>query len=200
MPGMQMTFPALQAGLLQGLQTGDVVRFSLQPRGPEWVIATIEPQPPQPSPSPALFPAPDFALPTLSGESIRLSDLRGKAVLLNFWATWCVPCRTEMPTMEALYQAYRDRGLAVVGINLDMLSTAGVETFVKEVTVTFPIVLDPSWSTARAYGVFGLPTTYLIDRQGNVVVREMGERDWTDGVSQMAVKGLLHAPDTAERQ
>jgi thiol-disulfide isomerase/thioredoxin len=164
------------------------------------VIAAIEPQRPPSSPSPALFPAPDFARPTLSGAAIRLSDLRGKAVLLNFWATWCVPCRTEMPTIEALYQAYRDRGLAVVGINLDMLSTAGLEGFVKEVTVTFPIVLDPSWSTARAYRVFGLPTTYLIDRWGNVVVREMGARDWTDGASQMAVKGLLHAPGTAERQ
>jgi thiol-disulfide isomerase/thioredoxin len=139
-----------------------------------------------------MFPAPDFALPTLAGESLRLADLRGKVVLVNFWATWCVPCRTEMPTIEELYRRYRDRGLEVVAINLDILSPPGVQAFVKEVKVTFAIVLDPSWATARAYRVIGLPTTYLIDRGGNVVVREVGERNWADGISQMAVEGLLH--------
>jgi len=174
MPAMRMTFPVQQVEWLQGLQVGAVVRFSLQARGPEWVIATIEPVGEPPSPRPASFPAPDFTLPTLSGAPIRLSELRGKVVLLNFWATWCVPCRTEMPTLEALYQRYKDRGLEVLAVNVDMLSTAGVEAFVKEVTVTFQIVLDPSWSVARAYRVLGLPTTYLIDRGGNVVVRRGG--------------------------
>jgi hypothetical protein len=74
---------------------------------------------------------------------------------------------------------------------LDALSTAGVEAFLKEVAVTFRIVLDPSWSAAQGYRVLGLPTPYLIDRGGNVVVREIGGRDWTDGVSRMAVQGLL---------
>jgi thiol-disulfide isomerase/thioredoxin len=175
-----------------------VVRFTLQPRGPEWVIATIEKVGGRPPPRPVMFQAPDITLPTLSGAFIHLADVRGKVVLLNFWATWCVPCRTEMPTLEELYQRYRDRGLEVVAVNLDMLSTPGVEAFVKEVGVTFPIVLDPSWATARAYRVVGVPTTYLIDRAGNVVVREVGERDWMDGVSQMAVEGLLHEPEAAE--
>jgi thiol-disulfide isomerase/thioredoxin/Cu/Ag efflux protein CusF len=191
MPAMRMAFPVQQVEWLQGLQVGAVVRFSLQARGPEWVIATIEPVGEPPSPRPTSFPAPDFTLPTLSGAPIRLSELRGKVVLLNFWATWCVPCRTEMPTLEALYHRYKDRGLEVLAVNVDMLSTAGVETFVKEVTVTFQIVLDPSWSVAQAYRVLGLPTTYLIDRVGNVVVREVGERNWMDNVSQMAVAGLL---------
>jgi thiol-disulfide isomerase/thioredoxin/Cu/Ag efflux protein CusF len=191
MPAMRMAFPVQQVELLKGLQVGDVVRFSLQLRGPEWVIAAIEPAEDRPPPRPVIFPAPDFALPTLSGETIRLSDLRGKVVLLNFWATWCVPCRTEMPTLEELYQRYKERGLEVVAVNLDALSTAGVEAFLKEVAVTFRIVLDPSWSAAQVYRVLGLPTTYLIDRVGNVVVREIGGRDWTDGVSQMAVQGLL---------
>jgi len=191
MPAMRMAFPVQQVEWLQGLQVGAVVRFSLQARGLEWVIATIEPVGEPPPPRLASFPAPDFTLSTLSGASIRLLDLRGKVVLLNFWATWCVPCRTEMPTLEALYRRYKDRGLAVLAVNIDMLSTAGVEAFVKEVAMTFQIVLDPSWSTARAYRVLGLPTTYLIDRVGNVVVREVGERNWMDGVSQMAVEGLL---------
>ena len=191
MPAMRMEFPVQRVELLRGLHVGDVVRFSLAPRGPGWVIATIERAGDRPPRHPVAFRAPDFVLPTLSGESIRLSDFRGKVVLLNFWATWCVPCRTEMPAIEALYQRYKDRGVEVLAVSLDTLSTAGVEEFVKEVSVTFRIGMDPSWSTARAYNVVGLPTSYLIDRAGNVVVREVGERDWTDGVSQMAVKGLL---------
>lgn len=191
MPAMRMAFPVQQVEWLQGLQVGAGVRFSLQARGPEWVIATIEPVGEHPPPHPASFPAPDFTLPTLSGGPIRLSELRGKVVLLNFWATWCVPCRTEMPSLEALYQRYQDRGLEVLAVNLDMLSTAGVEAFVQEGGVTFRIALDPSWSTARNYRVVGLPTTYLIDRGGNLVVREVGERDWMDSISQTAVVGLL---------
>jgi len=191
MPAMQMAFPAQQVELLRGVQVGDTVRFSLQARGPEWVIVAIEKAGDRPPPRPVIFQAPDFTLPTLSGESIRLSDLRGKVVLLNFWATWCIPCRTEMPTIEELYQHYKDRGLEVLAVNLDVLSIGGVEAFMKEVTVTFRVVMDPSWSTARAYRVVGLPTSYLIDRAGNVVVREVGERDWKDRVSQIAVEGLL---------
>jgi len=131
---------------------------------------------------------------------MRLADLRGKVVLLNFWATWCVPCRTEMPALEALYQRHKDAGLVVLAINMDRLSSAGLEAFVKEVAVTFPIVLDPAWSTAKLYQVRGLPTTYLIDRAGNVVVREVGERDWLDGVSHMAVQGLLQESGSAREQ
>jgi thiol-disulfide isomerase/thioredoxin/Cu/Ag efflux protein CusF len=191
MPAMRMAFPVQPVAQLQGLQVGAVVRFALQARGPEWIIATIEPVGELPSPRSASFPAPDFTLPTLSGAPIRLMDLRGKVVVLSFWATWCGPCRTEMPTLEALYQRYRDRGLEVLAVNLDMLSTAGVEAFMQEVGVTFRVGLDPSWSTAQAYRVLGLPTTYLIDRAGHAVVREVGARDWLDGVSQLAVEGLL---------
>jgi thiol-disulfide isomerase/thioredoxin len=191
MPAMRMAFPVQPGVPLQGLQVGAVVRFTLQARGPEWVIATIEPVGEPPPPRSARFPAPDFTMPTLSGAPIRLAELRGKAVLLHFWATWCVPCRTEMPTLEALYQRYKDRGLEVIAVNLDLLSTAGVEAFLQEVGVTFRLGLDPSWSTARAYRVLGLPTTYLIDRAGHVVVREVGARDWLDGVSQLAVEGLV---------
>lgn len=192
MPAMRMGFPVQQVERLRGLQVGDVVRFSLQARGPEWVIATIERAGDRPPPRPVTFQAPDFTLPTPLGASIRLSDRRGKVVLVNFWATWCMPCRREMPTMEALYQRYKDQGLEVLAVNLDMLSPAGVKAFVKEVAVTFHVVLDPSWSTAPAYRVVGLPTTYLIDRAGNVVVREVGERNWMDGVSRIAVERLLH--------
>jgi thiol-disulfide isomerase/thioredoxin len=191
MAAMRMEFPAAPTELLRGLAIGDVVRFSLEARGPQAVIVSVERIGASTSSGPTTLPAPDFTLPSLSAKSVRLADLRGKVVVLNFWATWCIPCRAEMPALDALYQLYKDRGLDVVGINLDKLSTTTVEDFLKEVKVTFRVVLDPSWSTAQAYRVVGLPTTYLIDRVGNVVVREVGERDWTDETSRRAVERLL---------
>jgi thiol-disulfide isomerase/thioredoxin len=191
MAAMRMEFPAVPTELLRALTIGDVVRFSLETRGPQAVIVSVERIEAPTSSGPATLPAPGFTLPSLSAQSVRLADLRGKVVVLNFWATWCIPCRAEMPALDALYQLYKDRGLDVVGVNLDKLSTRSVEDFLKEVKVTFRVVLDPSWSTAREYKVVGLPTTYLIDRAGNVVVREVGERDWTDETSRRVVERLL---------
>jgi peroxiredoxin/Cu/Ag efflux protein CusF len=195
MPAMRMAFLVQPAEQLLGLQVGALVRFSLQARGLEWVIATIEPVGDHPPPRLASFPAPDFTLPTLSGAPIRLSDLRGKVVLLNFWVTWCGSCRAEMPTLDALYQQYKDRGLEVLAVNLDATTTSKVQAFVGELGVTFRIGLDPSSSIARTYRVAGLPTTYLIDRAGNVVVQEVGARDWLDAVSRLAIEGLLQQPE-----
>ena len=144
-------------------------------------------------------PAPDFTLATLSGTSLSLAELRGKVVLLNFWATWCVPCRKEMPAIEALYQRYKDRGLEVVAISLDKLAAAPVEAFMKEVGATYRVALDPSWDTARTYGVRGLPATFLLDRAGNVVLRELGERDWMEEAKRQTVEGLLQASETGKR-
>lgn len=166
--------------------------------GPTWVVAAGEPAGDRPFSRQVLFQAPDFALPTLRGAAIHLADLQGKVVLLNFWATWCVPCRTEMPAIEALYQRYKNRGLEVLAVNMDKLAPEAVGAFVKEVGVTFPIVLDPSWTTARAYRVRGLPTTLLIDRAGNVVTQELGERDWMGEASRTAVEELLSTPSGSE--
>jgi peroxiredoxin len=160
-------------------------------------ITLVQDRPPSPA---VLFEAPDFTLSTLSGISLSWAELRGKVVLLNFWATWCVPCRKEMPAIEALYQRYKDRGLEVVAISLDKGSTTVVEAFVKEVGVTYRVALDPSWATARTYGVRGLPATFLIDRAGNVVMRELGERDWMEEAKQQAVEGLLQASEADKRQ
>ena len=145
-------------------------------------------------------PAPDFTLSTLSGTSLSLADLRGKVVLLNFWATWCVPCRKEMPAIEALYQRYKDRGLEVLAISLDKGSATVVGAFVQEMGVTYRVALDPTWATARTYGVRGLPATFLLDRAGNVVLRELGERDWMEEAKQQAVEGLLQASGAGKRQ
>jgi len=191
MPAMQMAFPVQRAEQLVGLQAGALVRFSLRARGTEWVIATIEPVGDHPPPHLTSFRAPDFTLPTLSAVPVRLSDLRGKVVLLNFWVTWCGSCRAEMPTIDALYRRYKNRGLEVLAVNLDAATTSKVQALVGELGVAFRIGLDPSSSIARTYRVAGLPTTYLIDRAGNVVVQEVGARDWLDANSRLAIEALL---------
>ena len=136
-------------------------------------------------------PAPEFTLTDLAGGTQRLSDYRGKGVLLNFWATWCVPCRTEMPSMERAYRALREKGVTILAVSLDAGSQAPVEAFVKEFGFTFPILLDSSGASSRAYRVFGLPTSFLIDWNGRLVGREVGARDWNTGEPRKKLEALL---------
>jgi peroxiredoxin len=135
--------------------------------------------------------APEFALADLAGNRVRLSDHRGNVVLLNFWATWCPPCRAEMPSMEKLYQVYRDRGLVILAISGDRTNRSTVETFVQELGVTFPILLDPAGEVFAQYGVRGLPTSYLLDRRGRIVSAEAGARDWNSTAARQVVEALL---------
>lgn len=113
------------------------------------------------------FLAPDFSLPTTSGETIRLSDLRGQAVLVNLWATWCPPCRAEMPAIEKVHNEYKDDGLVVLAINMTYQDTASaVMPFVQEHGLTFPILLDESAVVGRAYQLRSLPSSFFITREG----------------------------------
>ncbi len=116
------------------------------------------------------FLAPDFTLDGLDGQPISLRDLRGQAIVLNFWATWCPPCREEMPALERVYQARRQDGVVVLGVN-QMEAKAQVQRFLDERGITFPIALDTDGEVGRAYRVRALPTTYFIDRHG--VIRDM---------------------------
>ena len=111
--------------------------------------------------------APDFLLETLGGGTLRLSDLQGKAVLINFWATWCQPCRSEVPHLVAAYDRYRQQGLEIVAVNLqeDEGTVAG---FVQEFGMQFPVVIDRSGDVADKYRVLGIPTSFFIDRSGVV--------------------------------
>lgn len=111
--------------------------------------------------------APDFDLPALSGGRVRLSELRGRPVIINFWATWCTPCRKEMPEFQALAERYADSGLAVLGINVGE-SIIGVTEFVRSVGVTFPILIDDKEAAQTAYKILPLPATFFIDRKGTV--------------------------------
>jgi cytochrome c biogenesis protein CcmG, thiol:disulfide interchange protein DsbE len=113
------------------------------------------------------FTAPDFTLDLLGGGEITLSDLRGKPVVLNIWATWCPPCREEMPAIEKVYRSYKELGLVVIGLNLTSQdSEQAISDFVQELGLTFPIALDRDGSVGNRYRPPGLPTTYFIDSQG----------------------------------
>ena len=133
----------------------------------------------------------DFTVPTPDGASLTLAGYRGRVVLLNFWATWCVPCREEMPAMERLSQRFRDRGLVVLAISVDAPGSPAVVPFAKELGLTYPIGLDPKMALARQYGVRGLPASFLLDRTGAVVGRALGSRDWDSPAAHGVVEWLL---------
>lgn len=135
--------------------------------------------------------APDFTLPDLEGNQISLSTYKGRVVLLNFWATWCPPCRLEMPTMEKAYRKYRDKGFEVVAVSVDAGPKSSVKSFLRELGLSFQVLLDPDMETLRAYRGFSLPMTVVIDRQGVIRSRELGYRDWSDGESTKLFQRLL---------
>ncbi len=118
-------------------------------------------------------PAPDFTLKTIDGKEIRLSDLKGKVVLINFWATWCPPCQREMPLFERVYRKYKDRGFEILAISTDA-EVSKVKEFIKEYKLSFPVLMD-NGEVSSLYGVQGLPTSFLIDREGKIVKIRLGE-------------------------
>ena len=136
--------------------------------------------------------APDFALRTLEGNTVRLSEFRGqKVVLINFWATWCPPCRLEMPTMQQIYSEYKAKGLEILAVNIEPDARQAISDFVKELRLTFPIALDPDMKVTRKFRVIGLPVSVLIDRQGIVRAKEIGYHDWASKASRTQVEKLL---------
>jgi len=146
-------------------------------------------------------PAPDFTLKSLDGKSLKLSDLRGKAVLLNFWATWCAPCKIETPWIVDLQNQYAAQGLQVVGVSMDDESeTEGIKKFVQEMHMNYPI-LRGNEDVGNAYGGLEfLPTTYFVGRDGNVTGRILGLKSRSD-LEDNVKKALASVPvsQTAQR-
>ncbi len=142
-------------------------------------------------------PAPDFAGQVLENplQLKGIADYRGEVVLLNLWATWCVPCVTEMPSIQALYERYKDRGLKVVGIAVDDPPFADrVATFAKERGVTFEILHEGSGRVEQDYGARGIPATYVIARDGRVRMIRQGAADWNAPAVHAVIEQLLAAP------
>ncbi|HLU24699.1 MAG TPA: TlpA disulfide reductase family protein [Longimicrobiales bacterium] len=122
--------------------------------------------------------APAYAAVTPAGDTLSLEGLRGEPVLLNVWATWCPPCREEMPGLEALHREFAAAGLRVVGVSIDRASARpAVEQFVEDHEITFTILLDPEDRVTRAFRLAGVPETYLIDAEGRIVRRWIGRFD-----------------------
>ena len=137
--------------------------------------------------------APGFSLPSTDGRPIVLEKLRGQVVYVDFWASWCAPCRRSFPWMSELQQRYGERGFTIVAINVDK-QRADAERFLQANAARFTVVYDPEGATPLAYAVAGMPSSYLIDRRGNVVEIEAGFRDERKSAREATIRSLLAAP------
>lgn len=145
------------------------VYFILRDRTPQTDLSTV--------PAKVKFPAPELTLTDSQGVSRSLADYRGQVVLVNLWATWCPPCKEEMPTLQAFYDKYRESGFIIVAIN-DGDPKADVLQFVEDYELTFPVWLDPTYiATEQAFNTLNLPTSFVIDRSGTIQLTWVGGID-----------------------
>jgi peroxiredoxin len=136
--------------------------------------------------------APDFSLPDIQGKTVRLSDYRGKVVFVNFWATWCKPCKEEMPSMEILWENFKSEDFVMLAISMDRVTTKkDIPPFIESMNLTFPILTDSWGQTDKRYKLMGVPETYIIDQNGVLREKVIGPRDWTLKDSVATVVQLL---------
>ena len=136
---------------------------------------------------------PGFNGATVDGFPLSLESLRSRVVLLNFWASWCLECRAELPVLEQLYRDYAPRGLTVVAVNFrDEPGT--VRQYARELGLTMPLVLDSAGAIRQSYGVIGFPTSFLVARDGRAVARAIGPREWAGPEARALIESLLMEP------
>lgn len=139
-------------------------------------------------------PAPAYGAVSLAGDSVSLERLRGRPVLLNVWATWCHPCRAEIPDLQRLHERHAGEGLEVVGVSVDNRSDRGeVERFAEELSMTYPVWLDPEERVSRTFRIVGVPSTFLIDREGILRYRHLGPLRADDPQLTAALEAALGA-------
>ena len=141
--------------------------------------------------------APNFQLWDLNGNVVSLSSLRGKVVLLNFWATWCGPCRVEMPAMELLYRDFPRKDFEILAISTDPQGVAVTRPFRDSLGLSFPILHDSDFRTGVTYGARTLPMTFLLDRDGIITHRIFGSRDWQSPEAHQLVQTLVNRPPSS---
>ncbi len=146
-------------------------------------LALVKPNPVQ--------TAKPFRVDTPDNRPLSLSEFKGKVVFLNFWATWCKPCEEEMPSMERLHQRFKDQGLVVLAISEDAGGASVVGPYLKKHKLTFPVGLDPKTSVASLYGVWAIPSTFIIDKRGNRALFANGPREWDGPHGRALFQSLL---------
>jgi len=134
----------------------------------------------------------EFTLEMLSGGIASLSDFKGRVVILNFWATWCPPCRAEMPSMEKLYQRFSEQGLEILAVDIGE-SKSTVSRFIMNNKYTFPVLLDADNKVSNAYGIEAIPTSFILDRDGKIIARVVGSISWDTPQAIAAFDALLNS-------
>jgi peroxiredoxin len=135
--------------------------------------------------------APDFRLPNLDGNLVRLAGFKGKVIFLNFWATWCPPCIQEMPWMETLYRSLKGREFEMLAVSIDEDGKDAVRPFMEKYSLTLPVLIDRDKKVAALYGITGIPETFIITKQGVIDFKIIGPQDWTEKKWQDYFDNLL---------
>jgi thiol-disulfide isomerase/thioredoxin len=135
-------------------------------------------------------PAPTFSLPARGGSTINLSQYKGQVVMINFWASWCVPCRQEMPLLDSIYKKYKPLGFTLLSVNVEP-EQKDAENFLKQTPVTFPVVFDAKSQVSSLYNVQGMPTTVFIDRKGNVRLMHVSYKTGDENLYMDQIRSLL---------
>jgi len=136
--------------------------------------------------------APDFYLEGLHGEKVHLNALKGKIIFLNFWATWCGPCKEEMPSMEALHQRYKERDFVFLTISVDYGGPERVRKFIEKHHYRFPVLLDPTGKTLDLFEVNKIPATLILDKKGKMIGRVIGPRNWNSPEVSLLIDQMLN--------
>jgi peroxiredoxin len=137
---------------------------------------------------------PNFTFPDIHGKEVSLSDQRGKVVLVNVWATWCPPCRREMPSMQRLYEKFKGKNFEILAVSIDSEGRKAVEPFMQKMNLTFPALLDPGETIRPLYGITGVPESFIIDQQGILVEKIIGPINWATPEVFQFIQDLILKP------